>query len=284
MNNTSARRGTMSSIWSRSYRISHGMTSNHAEQPGWLYYLIKRVFDIGVAATIVLVTLPLYPLIALAIKLDSRGPIFFSQTRVGRNGRLFTLYKFRTMSSSTPAYAVSPDNDETDSRVTRVGRFLRKSKLDELPQFANVLTGDMSIIGPRPEMPFIVQQYTARQRFRLKVRPGISGLWQISPVRNRPIHENLQYDLVYIKSQSLWLDLAIIWKTAILVAKNLKPAGWKIPVHAVTTPQRIIIRTLPIATRPGATGVYQQQQAKQLNTNQKEYSNTQENEMVTSDA
>ena len=229
---------------SRNYNI----TTNRSRQSSKLFLAAKRIFDITAAVIGLLITLPLYPLIAIAIRLDSPGSIFFSQKRVGKNGILFTLYKFRTMSSSTPAHAMSPDDDETDARITRVGRFLRKSKLDELPQFVNVLRGDMSMVGPRPEMQFIVAKYTRRQLLRLWVKPGISGLWQISPDRNKPIHENLRYDLTYIKSQSLWLDLVIMVKTCILVAKNIKPASLK---HAITTtpvPEEIIVTTIPVTT------------------------------------
>jgi len=122
------------------------------------------------------------------------------------------LWKFRTMYRETDPYAIHPQS-RRDPRITIVGRVLRRTSLDELPQFWNVLRGEMSVVGPRPEMPFIAGQYTELQRERLNVRPGITGLWQISADRAVPIHENIDHDLFYIQNQSLLLDLIIIAKT-----------------------------------------------------------------------
>jgi lipopolysaccharide/colanic/teichoic acid biosynthesis glycosyltransferase len=115
---------------------------------------------------------------------------------------------------------VSPGSP-TDSRITRVGRWLRKTSLDELPQFINILRGEMALVGPRPEMPFIVNTYTARQRQRLSVRPGLTGLWQISADRCLPIHENIQYDLYYIKNRSVFMDIAILFHTTLFAMKGI---------------------------------------------------------------
>ena len=174
--------------------------------------VIKRIFDWCVSLLIVIASLPIIAQVALAIKIDSKGPVFFRQTRVGKNGKRFIMWKFRTMYTHAPAYALHPQ-DKNDPRITRMGRFLRRTSLDELPQFFNVLRGEMSIVGPRPEMEFIVQGYSELERERLNVWPGITGLWQISADRALPIHENIDHDLYYIQQQSFLLDLVIIFKT-----------------------------------------------------------------------
>ncbi|MBD3377792.1 exopolysaccharide biosynthesis polyprenyl glycosylphosphotransferase [candidate division KSB1 bacterium] len=174
--------------------------------------VVKRVVDWWISLFIVILCLPVIALAAVAIKIDSRGPVFFRQFRVGKGGKRFTMWKFRTMYTHAPAYALHPQ-DKNDPRITRVGRFLRRTSLDELPQFFNVLRGDMSIVGPRPEMEFIVQGYNPLERERLNVWPGITGLWQISADRALPIHENIDHDLYYIQQQSFLLDLVIIIKT-----------------------------------------------------------------------
>lgn len=165
-----------------------------------------------VLACIAALTLwPLALLLAILIKLDDGGPIFFAQDRVGQDGRVFQLYKFRTMRVDAPRYAVHPNGD--DPRITRIGRWMRRMSLDELPQIMNVLLGDMRLVGPRPEMPFIVEKYTDTHRARLRVTPGITGLWQVSPHRNDPIHEHIEYDLAYIAHRGPILDLALIIAT-----------------------------------------------------------------------
>jgi len=127
------------------------------------------------------------------------------------------LYKFRTMASDTPAYIPKPQED--DPRISSVGRFLRGSFLDELPQVFNVLKGEMSIVGPRPEMPFIVERYSDEERLRLGVKPGLTGLWQLSGKTNEPIHHNLEFDLNYIKHRSLFMDFKIVIITVIVFFK-----------------------------------------------------------------
>ncbi len=156
--------------------------------------MLKRGLDICVSLGAFIVAAPLCVLIAIAIKLDSPGPVLFRQDRVGFRARQFQILKFRSMSVNSPCYARSPAT-RTDPRITRVGRVLRRFSLDELPQFANILRGEMSLVGPRPEMP------------------GLTGLWQISAARAFPIHENIAYDLHYIEHASLWLDAAILWRT-----------------------------------------------------------------------
>ena len=163
---------------------------------------------------------PVGLLLAALIKLEDSGPVFFSQKRVGKDGRLFVVHKFRTMRVEAPKYAQSPRGDEPDPRVTRVGRWMRKLSLDEFPQLVNVFRGEMRLVGPRPEMPFIVASYDERQRQRLKVTPGITGLWQVSPHRNDPIHEHIEYDLAYIAHRGPVLDLALIISTAGLASRS----------------------------------------------------------------
>lgn len=179
----------------------------------WIGYdAIKRVMDIFIALSAIVLTFPLWFCAVLWIKIDSRGPVFFSQSRVGKDGRPFDILKFRTMYAETEAYARSPKSS-TDSRITRSGRLLRKFSLDELPQLINVITGDMSIVGPRPEMPFIVARYKEWEKKRLSVRPGITGLWQVIGRKDLPLEENIQYDFLYIKNRSLVMDISIIMRT-----------------------------------------------------------------------
>jgi exopolysaccharide biosynthesis polyprenyl glycosylphosphotransferase len=174
--------------------------------------VVKRIFDLLFSVPMLLLSLPAMGVVCLVIRRDSPGPAIFRQKRVGFKGREFTMYKFRTMYDYTPPYFWHPQKNR-DPRITRVGRFLRKTSLDEFPQFWNVLRGDMSIVGPRPEMPFIVKTYNAYQRERLNAKPGITGLWQISGDRSLPIHENIDHDLYYIQHQSLLLDILIILQT-----------------------------------------------------------------------
>jgi exopolysaccharide biosynthesis polyprenyl glycosylphosphotransferase len=173
---------------------------------------IKRVVDV-VGASIGLMLLgPAMLWCARRIVRESPGPAIFQQERVGRGGKIFQIQKFRTMYADVERYAVAP-KDGSDSRITPFGRFLRITSLDELPQLFNVLKGEMSLVGPRPEMPFIVEAYDEWQRRRLSVKPGITGLWQILGRKDLPMHENLQYDFYYIRNRSLGQDLAIMART-----------------------------------------------------------------------
>lgn len=185
-----------------------------------LYVAAKRLLDVFGALVILLLSSPLWMVIAALIRLESPGRAFFLQTRVGKNGKLFRMWKFRSMRSDAPAYAFSP-NKAVDERITRVGRWLRRTSLDELPQLLNVLKGDMSLVGPRPEMPFIVEQYTPLQRHRLVVKPGMTGLWQLSADRAFLIHENINYDFYYIKNRNLFMDIAILLHTALFAMRGI---------------------------------------------------------------
>ncbi len=181
----------------------------------------KRALDLAITVPGLMLTLPLWLGITLAIRLDSSGPVLFCHDRVGKDGRKFRLFKFRTMRHDTNPYAVAP-GDQTDPRITRVGRWLRKTSLDELPQLLNVVRGEMSLVGPRPEMPFIVDQYEPWQRRRLDVPQGITGLWQIAGRKQLPLHYNLDYDFYYIRNWSLLLDIVILIRTvpAVLLGKG----------------------------------------------------------------
>lgn len=180
----------------------------------------KRAFDVVFSMLVLVASAVTWPFLILLIKLTSHGPAFFAQKRIGQGGREFVMYKFRTMYADAPAYAHTPRHSG-DQRITPLGRWLRKLSLDELPQFWNVLIGDMSVVGPRPEMPQIVAEYTAIQRQRLCVKPGITGVWQISADRKNPIHENIDYDLYYIEKQSFFLDLMIILTTGFYGARGV---------------------------------------------------------------
>jgi exopolysaccharide biosynthesis polyprenyl glycosylphosphotransferase len=184
------------------------------------YEITKRVFDFFSSIVLIAFAFPLGIVIAALVRQDSPGPILFTQERIGRGGKPFRLYKFRSMYVDAPKYALHPQ-EGTDPRITRVGRFLRRTSLDELPQLINVLRGEMSLVGPRPEMPFIVEQYNVNQRQRLDVIPGITGIWQLSADRSFLIHENIFYDLYYIKHRSFFMDVAILLHTVAFAMRGI---------------------------------------------------------------
>lgn len=184
------------------------------------YETVKRMCDVLGSLVLVLLGAPLFLLLAIAIKIDSRGSVLFRQERVGQNGKIFKMFKFRTMHASSPSYEYSP-RASSDPRITRLGKFLRQTSFDEIPQLLNVLQGQMSLVGPRPEMPFIVEQYTERHRQRLQVRPGLTGLWQLSGDRAFLIHENVEYDLYYIQHRGFFMDVAILLHTIIFAARGI---------------------------------------------------------------
>lgn len=185
-----------------------------AEKP--LYEGIKRMLDLVFALTGLVIFLPFWLLIGLLIRLDSPGKAVFTHTRVGKNGKPFILYKFRTMYKGVKDEELAPQSPH-DKRITKIGRFLRRTSLDEMPQLINVLKGEMSLVGPRPEMPFIVENYTPLERKRLLVKPGLTGLWQIMGRKDLPLHHNVEYDFYYITRRSLWMDFVIILKTVAVV-------------------------------------------------------------------
>ena len=191
----------------------------HTPRISPLSALTKRAMDIALASLAGICLAPLAAIITLAIRLTEGKPVLFAQTRIGKGGQAFVMFKFRTMLPDSASYALTPKNP-SDPRVTRLGRWLRSTSLDEIPQLWNVLRGDMSLVGPRPEMPFLVASYNEAQRQRLNAKPGITGLWQISPDRALAIHENMDYDIYYIRNQSLLLDMAILSKTLTAVIRG----------------------------------------------------------------
>ena len=190
------------------------------------YELLKRLLDITISILCIFFFSPLFLIISVLVWLDSRNPVIFIQKRIGKDGVPFFLYKFRTMKLETPAYILKPKGD--NPLITKIGMFLRNTGLDELPQLFNVLKGEMSLVGPRPEMPFTVDSYTEREKERLKVRPGITGLWQLSGKTYLPIHYNLEYDLSYIQGRSLFLDFEILFATLLLFLRNISNIGLKL--------------------------------------------------------
>lgn len=181
---------------------------------------VKRCFDFFASLLLIVLLAPVFLIIALLIRRTSPGPGLFVQDRVGQKGRLFRLFKFRTMYVDAPPYAKSP-TDNFDPRITPIGRYLRRTSLDEMPQLFNVLRGEMSLVGPRPEMPHIVVLYQPSQHQRLAVKPGITGLWQLSADRRFSIHENIEYDLYYIRHQNFFMDLAILLHTLLFAARGI---------------------------------------------------------------
>lgn len=187
--------------------------------------VLKRAIDLAAASLALLLLSLVMLMVAVAIRLDSPGPALYRQKRVGRNGREFTIYKFRTMvQNSGPAirYFVSSDGTSrhkihNDPRITRVGAVLRRASIDELPQLINILRGDMSLIGPRPELVEIVRTYQPWQHRRHSIRPGLTGWWQVCGRNDRPMEENTELDLYYIDHLSPGLDLKILLRTVKVV-------------------------------------------------------------------
>ena len=185
--------------------------------------IAKRLLDLAITIPLLMVCLPLLPIVALVIRLDSPGPALFKQKRIGENCQILTVWKLRTMVQNADdllpqVVQKTPDGQVIhkrpgDPRVTRVGRFLRRFSLDELPQLWNVLKGEMSWVGPRPELPWLVEKYEGWQRKRFAVPPGITGWWQVSGRSDRPMHLHVEDDLYYIHNYSIWLDLRILWRT-----------------------------------------------------------------------
>jgi exopolysaccharide biosynthesis polyprenyl glycosylphosphotransferase len=196
------------------------LTAMAEPTPPARYAVTKRALDLAVTLVLLVLLAPLLLAIAVLIRFDSQGPALFVQKRVGLHGRIFEIFKFRTMHTGVAKYDVSPAT-AADCRITRVGRFLRRASLDELPQLLNVLLGDMSLVGPRPEMPFLVAMHPAQHRPRLQATPGITGLWQLSADREFQIHENLDYDLYYIRNRTFFLDAAILIHTIFFATQGV---------------------------------------------------------------
>jgi exopolysaccharide biosynthesis polyprenyl glycosylphosphotransferase len=196
----------------------------------WLYAnVVKRAIDLLIASVALILIMPLLLVVAGAIRLDSPGPALYQQQRVGQHGRVFTIYKFRTMRHSTSralhlveaADGSLSHKVRNDPRITRVGRLLRRTSIDELPQLINIVLGQMSLIGPRPEIVDIVRRYEPWQHRRHDVRPGLTGWWQVCGRSDRPMHENTELDLYYVDNLSPRLDLKILIRTVAVVTRGL---------------------------------------------------------------
>jgi lipopolysaccharide/colanic/teichoic acid biosynthesis glycosyltransferase len=177
----------------------------------------QRALDLLIAVPAALATAPIVGALAVAIRLESRGHPVYTQTRVGKDGALFSIYKLRTMVHGAEFTGAGLAIQEGDARITRLGNFLRRYSLDELPNLWNVLRGEMSIVGPRPTLSVQVEQYTPRQRGRLAVKPGITGWAQVNGRASLPWPERIELDLWYVEHRSLWLDLKILARTGRMV-------------------------------------------------------------------
>ena len=185
--------------------------------------MYKRAFDLLVGFTVLIFSLPLMALVALMVYLEDGSPVIFRQKRVGKDGRLFEMYKFRTMIKNAEQLKSQVEKrdihgnlihkSKDDPRITQVGRVLRRFSLDELPQLFNVLNGTMSLVGPRPELPYLAEKYEPWQWKRFTVLPGMTGWWQVNSRNAQPMQLHIEYDLYYIQNYSLWLDLQIIFRT-----------------------------------------------------------------------
>ena len=184
------------------------------------YRLVKRLIDVAVSALVLLLLAPLLLALAVLVRIDSPGNPLFSQVRVGRGGRVFTMLKFRSMVKNADKIG-SYSTADNDARITRMGAFLRKTSLDELPQLINVLTGDMSLVGPRPDVPAQQGNYLPQHwKRRLGVQPGVTGLAQVNGRSNVTPKKRLAYDLLYARRMSLLLDMRIVLKTVAMVLKR----------------------------------------------------------------
>ena len=183
---------------------------------------IKRTIDIicAVLLILLLIAIPVLIVIPIAIKLNSKGPAVFTQERMGRNGKVFKIYKFRTMRIPEESLDENGNMMEPKQRITKVGAFLRKTSLDELMQLFNILNGTMSIVGPRPSLPYQADNYTERQHGRFKMRPGITGWAQVNGRNDLTWTEKIEYDIEYIENYSLWFDVKILFRTVAVVFKH----------------------------------------------------------------
>jgi lipopolysaccharide/colanic/teichoic acid biosynthesis glycosyltransferase len=195
---------------------------------------LKRALDVAGAAVLLGALSPVMLAVAAAVRADSPGGAIFRQRRAGRDGRIFTIYKFRTMVDGADRSPLGTYCYRDDPRITRAGRFLRRTSLDELPQLVNVLKGDMSFVGPRPDLPHHVARYDERQRGRLAMRPGITGWAQVNGRNGIPWAARIELDLEYVRGWSLWRDLRVLARTARVVLaregtelpKSLQETAW----------------------------------------------------------
>jgi len=185
--------------------------------------MIKHTLDFLISMFMLIILAPLFILIALFISLEDKGPAFFKQARLGKNGQTFLMYKFRSMKVNAPDLRSEDGgtfNSDDDPRVTKVGSFLRKTSLDELPQIINILKGEMSFIGPRPDLPDQIKLYHEEDKVRLTVRPGITGYAQVVGRNSLGFRERFEYDIEYVNHYSLWFDFKILIQTVMVVLKR----------------------------------------------------------------
>ncbi len=173
--------------------------------------IAKRLIDIAISISALLCIAPFWAAIAMLIKLDSQGPVFYTHTRVGKDNKEFNCYKFRSMRVDADPHKLADSAD--DPRITRLGKFLRKTSLDETPQIINVLIGDMSIVGPRPALPVQVKHFTDEEKLKLAVKPGLTGWTQVNGRNSIPYEKRMELDVWYARNANILLDLWIILKT-----------------------------------------------------------------------
>lgn len=174
--------------------------------------MAKRIFDIVISFIVIIALLPVLIILSIVIKISGEGPVIFKQQRAGKNGQPFIFYKFRTMRANVDPFGSSPKSGD-DPRITKIGKFLREYSLDELPQLFNVLKGDMSVVGPRPLYISQIQEWNERQKKRLLVKPGLTGLAQVSGRGGLTREEKLELDVKYVETASFWIDMKIIFAT-----------------------------------------------------------------------
>ena len=191
------------------------------------YLIAKRITDVLFSGIGLIILSPVFVIVAIAIKLDSKGPIFFKQDRVGKDEELFSMYKFRSMVVNAEELKKALENQnemsgpmfkmKKDPRITRVGRFIRKTSIDELPQLVNVIKGDMSLVGPRPSLPKEVEQFEPWMKERLTVQPGITCFWQVMGRNSIPFEEWMKLDVKYVRERNYFLDIKLIFKTVFVL-------------------------------------------------------------------
>jgi len=174
---------------------------------------IKSLFDLLFGLIFFIILLPVFIIIGILIKLDSKGPVFFTQDRIGKNEKIFVIYKFRSMVDKAEEIGLGRNLSKDDSRITKLGDFLRNWSLDELPQIINIVKGDMSFIGPRPTLDYQVKAYNDIQRKRLLMKPGVTGWAQVNGRNSLTWKQRIEYDVWYVENYSLWLDFKILLKT-----------------------------------------------------------------------
>ncbi|MEG2353335.1 MAG: sugar transferase [Clostridium sp.] len=210
--------------------ISEDEFSNKYIGKSAMYIILKRIIDCIFSVLGLIILSPVFFIISIIIKIDSKGPVLFKQIRVGKNGAEFGMYKFRSMVIDAESQLEKLRNKnemsgpmfkmKEDPRITKVGKFIRKTSIDELPQLLNVIKGEMSLVGPRPSLPKEVSQFDERYMKRLIVKPGLTCYWQVSGRNNIEFEEWMELDLKYIRERSTWIDMKLIFKTVLVMFKS----------------------------------------------------------------